>query len=68
LKEILIYPHEAESTTFQTHYFSEILVGWRIEAGTYGSVTRNSDLNSNVQFLRRAIEMSAIYSERLAAP
>jgi hypothetical protein len=30
-------------TTFQTHYFSEILVAFGIEPGPSGSVARNSD-------------------------
>jgi hypothetical protein len=43
LKELLNYPHEAEWTPFQTHYFSENLVASGIEPGTSGSVARNSD-------------------------
>jgi hypothetical protein len=40
---LLDYPHEAESTSFQIHYFSEKLVAPGIEPGTSGSVARNSD-------------------------
>jgi hypothetical protein len=37
------YPHEAEWTEFQTHYFSQNLEEPRIELGTSGSAARNSD-------------------------
>jgi hypothetical protein len=40
-KLFLNYPHEAEWTPFQTHYFSENLVTPGIE--TSGYVARNSD-------------------------
>jgi hypothetical protein len=40
------YPHEAEWTPFQTHYFSEILIALGIELGISGSVARNSDHNT----------------------
>jgi hypothetical protein len=33
LKQLLNYPHEAEWTPFQTHYFSEDLVAPGIETG-----------------------------------
>jgi hypothetical protein len=42
-KYLLYYPYEAEWTPFQIHYFSENLVASGIEAGTSGSVARNSD-------------------------
>jgi hypothetical protein len=42
-KQFLNYPHEAEWTPFQTHYFSENLVVPGIEPGTSVSVARNSD-------------------------
>jgi hypothetical protein len=42
-KFFLSYPHEAEWTPFQTHYFSENLVAPGIEPGTSGSVAWNSD-------------------------
>jgi hypothetical protein len=42
-KQLLNYPHEAEWTPFQTHYFSENLVALGIEPGTSGSVARNYD-------------------------
>jgi hypothetical protein len=42
-KQIHSYPHEAEWTPFQTHYFSENLVAPGIEYGTSGSVARNAD-------------------------
>jgi hypothetical protein len=42
-KLLLNYPHEAEWTPFQTHYFSENMVAPGIELGTSGSVARNSD-------------------------
>jgi hypothetical protein len=42
-KQLLNYLHEAEWTSFQTHYFSENLVAPGIEPGTSGSVARNSD-------------------------
>jgi hypothetical protein len=42
-KQLLGYPHEAEWTPFQTHYFSENLVMPGIEPGTLGTVVRNSD-------------------------
>ena len=38
-----IWPHEAEWTPFQTHYYSENLVAPGIEPGTSVSVARNSD-------------------------
>jgi hypothetical protein len=41
--ELFSYPHEAEWTPFQTHYFSENLVAPGIEPGSSGSVGRNSD-------------------------
>jgi hypothetical protein len=41
--ELLNYPHEAEWTPFQTHYFSENLAAPGIEPGTSGYVPRNSD-------------------------
>jgi hypothetical protein len=40
---LLNYPHEAEWTPFQTHYFSENLVTPGIENGTSGHVPRNSE-------------------------
>jgi hypothetical protein len=40
---LLNYPHEAEWTPFQIHYFSENLVALGIEPGTSGSIARNSD-------------------------
>jgi hypothetical protein len=43
LKQLLNYPHEAEWTPFQIHYFTENLVAQGIEPGTSGSVARNSD-------------------------
>jgi hypothetical protein len=43
IKYLHNYPHEAEWTPFQTHYFSKNLVAPGIEPGTSGSVTRNSD-------------------------
>jgi hypothetical protein len=42
LKKLLNYPHEAEWTAFQSHYFSENLVEPGIEPGTSESVARNS--------------------------
>jgi hypothetical protein len=42
-KKLLIYPHEAERTPFQTHYYSENLVAPGIEPGTSGSVARKAD-------------------------
>jgi hypothetical protein len=42
-KYLLIYPHEAEWTPFQTHCYSENVVAPGIESGTSGSVDRNSD-------------------------
>jgi hypothetical protein len=42
-KYLLKYPHEAEWTPFQTHYFLENKVEPGIEPGTSGSVARNSD-------------------------
>jgi hypothetical protein len=42
-KELLNYPHEAEWSPFQTHYFSDNLVSPGIVTGTSGSVARNSD-------------------------
>jgi hypothetical protein len=41
--KLLSYPHEAEWTPFQTHYFSENLIAPGIEPGSSGSVARNSD-------------------------
>jgi hypothetical protein len=43
LKSPLSYPHEAEWTPFQTHYFSENLAVPGIQPGTSGSVGRNSE-------------------------
>jgi hypothetical protein len=37
------YPHEAEWTPFQTHYFSENPVVPGMEPGSSGYVARNSD-------------------------
>jgi hypothetical protein len=42
-KLLLNYPHEAEWTPLQTHYFSENLVAPRIGPGTSGPVAMNSD-------------------------
>jgi hypothetical protein len=39
----LIYPHEAEWTPFETHYYSENLVAPGVEPETFGSAARNSD-------------------------
>jgi hypothetical protein len=44
----LNYPHEAEWTPFQNHYFSENLVAPGIEPGSSGSVARNSDYTTEV--------------------
>jgi hypothetical protein len=41
-KYLLSYPHEAEWTPFQTHYFSGNLVVQGIEPGISGYVVRNS--------------------------
>jgi hypothetical protein len=41
--ELLSYPHEAEWTPFQTHYFSENLVALAVEHEISGSAVRNSD-------------------------
>jgi hypothetical protein len=38
--QLVSYPHEAEWTPFQTHYFSET-VAPGIEPGTSGCVARN---------------------------
>jgi hypothetical protein len=43
LKQLINYPHEAEWTPFQTHYFSENLGAPGFEPVAYGSVARNSD-------------------------
>jgi hypothetical protein len=42
-KYLLIYPHEAKWTPFQTHHFSEILAAQGLEPGASKSVTGNSD-------------------------
>jgi hypothetical protein len=42
-KYLLIYPHEAEWTLFQTHCYAENLKEWGIEPGTSGIAARNSD-------------------------
>jgi hypothetical protein len=42
-KQLLNFPHKAEWTPFQTHYFSENLVEPGIEPRTSGSVARSSD-------------------------
>jgi hypothetical protein len=42
LSIILNYPHEAQWTAFQTHYFSDNLVAPGIVLGASGSVARNS--------------------------
>jgi hypothetical protein len=42
-KYLLIYPHEAEWTPFQTHCYSENLATPGIESGTSVSAARNSD-------------------------
>jgi hypothetical protein len=41
--QLLSYPHEAEWTPYQTHYYQENLVAPGIESGTSGSAARNSD-------------------------
>jgi hypothetical protein len=38
-----VAPHDAEWTTFQSHYFPENLVEPGSKPGTFGSVARNSD-------------------------
>jgi hypothetical protein len=43
LKQLLNYHHEAEWTSFQTHYFSKNLVAPGIKPGTSGFIARNSD-------------------------
>jgi hypothetical protein len=40
-KQLLNYPHEAEWTPFQTHYFSENLVALGMEPGASGPLARN---------------------------
>jgi hypothetical protein len=40
LKQLLNYPHKAEWTPFQTHYFSDDLVASGIEPRTSGFVAR----------------------------
>jgi hypothetical protein len=40
---LLIYPHEAEWTPFQTHSYAKNLVAPEIEPRTSGLVVRNSD-------------------------
>jgi hypothetical protein len=42
-KYLLIYPHEAEWTPFQTHRYAENLVAPGIEPGNSGLAARNSD-------------------------
>jgi hypothetical protein len=42
-KYLLIYPHEAECTPFQTNCYSENLVAPGIEPRTSGCAARNSD-------------------------
>jgi hypothetical protein len=42
-KSLLIYPHEAEWTPFQTHCYAENLVAPGIEPRTSGLAARNSD-------------------------
>jgi hypothetical protein len=41
-KQFLGYPHEAERTPFQTHYFSENLIASGMEPGTSGSTANNT--------------------------
>jgi hypothetical protein len=41
-KQLLNYPHEAEWTPFQTHYYSENLIAPGIDPGTSDSVARIS--------------------------
>jgi hypothetical protein len=43
MKYLFNYPHEAEWTPFNIHYFSENPVASGIERGKSGSVARNSD-------------------------
>jgi hypothetical protein len=43
-KYLLNYPHEAEWTPFQTHYFSENTVAQGIEPGTSGSIASTTEL------------------------
>jgi hypothetical protein len=54
----LSYPHEAEWTPFQTHYFSENLVAPGIEHGASESVARISDHQTTeaVDFSRKLTE------------
>jgi hypothetical protein len=40
---LLSYPHEADWTSFQIHYFPEKVIAPAIEPGTSGTVVRNSD-------------------------
>jgi hypothetical protein len=42
-KQLLTYPHEAECTPVQTHYYAEKLVKPGIEPRTSGLAARNSD-------------------------
>jgi hypothetical protein len=49
---LLIYPHKAEWTLFQTHFLSENLVALGIEPGTSGSVAQNSDLQTTEAVLK----------------
>jgi hypothetical protein len=55
LKKLPIYPHEAEWTPFQTHYFSENLIAPGIEPGTFGSVARNLTTRPQRRHLFRII-------------
>jgi hypothetical protein len=48
-KQLLIYPHEAEWTPYQTHCYTENLVAPGIEPRTSGSAVRSSDHRGNPQ-------------------
>jgi hypothetical protein len=50
---MLGYPHEAEWTPYQIHYFSENLIALRMELGTSGSVARNGDHETTEAVQRR---------------
>jgi hypothetical protein len=70
-KQLLSYSHEAEWTSFQTHYFSENLVVSGIEPGTSGSVARTLTTRpqsiSHVSLKLHGLSPQANYTDRATA-
>jgi hypothetical protein len=65
LSKLLIYPHEAEWTPFQTHCYSENLVAPAIESGTSVSAARNSDHETTEAVISAEIVAKFMSAEKL---